>query len=193
MIRAATADDVPGILRVYAQYIGTSVTYEYDLPDEEGFLRRMESCADYPFLVCDDSGVRGYAYAHGHMPYAGFGWDAELTVYVDGDSTCRGIGRSLYSAAICILRLQGYRTVYAAVTASNEGSLAFHRALGFRDAGLHRRTGYKNGEWHDTVWLDLPINEYTADPSPVVPFGDLPEDEVAGILERHSRIRGPMR
>ena len=36
MIRFASADDSASLLKIYAQYIDTPVTFEYELPTEDG-------------------------------------------------------------------------------------------------------------------------------------------------------------
>ena len=40
------------------------------------------------------------------------------------------------------------------VTSANAPSVAFHRALGFRDAACFRNVGYKQGGWYDVLWLE---------------------------------------
>ena len=65
-IRAATPDDAPALLKIYAPYVkNTSITYEYDVPSEEEFRRRIESTPRrYPYLMRDREGdILGYAYA----------------------------------------------------------------------------------------------------------------------------------
>lgn len=65
-IRAATPDDAPALLKIYAPYVkNTSITYEYDVPSEEEFRRRIESTLRrYPYLVLEREGdILGYAYA----------------------------------------------------------------------------------------------------------------------------------
>lgn len=64
-IRAATPDDASALLGIYAPYVkNTSITYEYDVPSEEEFRRRIESTLKkYPYLVLERNGdILGYAY-----------------------------------------------------------------------------------------------------------------------------------
>ena len=53
---------------------------------------------------------------------------------------------------------RGYRRVLAGITQPNDASNAFHRSLGFREAGLYRRVEWKLNDWHDVAWMqrDLP-------------------------------------
>lgn len=84
LVRPAVPDDVPAMLAVYAEYIGTPVTFETSLPSEGEFLSRLESVTEtYPWLVCEDSGtVLGYAYAHRLSEREAYSWAAETSVYV---------------------------------------------------------------------------------------------------------------
>lgn len=65
-IRTATPDDAEGLLAIYAQYVeNTAVTFEYYVPSEAEFRRRIENTLKkYPYLVAVSQGeIVGYAYA----------------------------------------------------------------------------------------------------------------------------------
>ena len=111
-LRIATPNDAAAVLSIYSQYIHTPVTFEYELPPQEEFARRIgDTLKRYPYLVCADSGrLCGYAYAHRFGERAAYQWSAELSIYLDAGATARGIGRTLYSALIELLRRQGIRT-----------------------------------------------------------------------------------
>ena len=95
------------------------------------------------------------------------------------------MGRRLYGALMELLRLQGVRTVYGVVTRGNPASEGLHRALGFRLTGVREKAGYKNGTWHDVMWLEKPLGTYGPQPSPVLPVGQLPRDAVERVLNAH--------
>ena len=84
--RFAAAGDAEDLLAIYAQYIDTPVTFETVLPSADVFRGRIkEISAFYPYLVLEEEGkIVGYAYAHRHMARAAYGWNAELSVYLDG-------------------------------------------------------------------------------------------------------------
>ena len=42
-IRLAVPADAPALLAIYAQYIETGITFEYQLPSREEFARRIRS------------------------------------------------------------------------------------------------------------------------------------------------------
>ena len=106
-IRFAGLQDVPALLEIYAQYIPTSVTFEYVLPTREEFARRVEAIGrDWPYLVCEEGGgVLGYAYAHPVWERAAYQWNAELSVYLDRAHTGTGLGLSITKA---ILQQHGF-------------------------------------------------------------------------------------
>ena len=56
-IRFATEQDAAGLLAVYAQYIGTAITFETELPTVDGFAGRIRDIRRvYPYLALTDGG-----------------------------------------------------------------------------------------------------------------------------------------
>lgn len=188
IIRFARAEDAQALLDIYAQYIHTPITFEYELPSAAEFARRISSTlADgYPYLVCQDGDeVLGYAYAHRLGERAAYQWNAELSIYLSSRAAGRGLGTSLYLTLMDLLLLQGVKTVCGIVTRPNPASEGLHRALGFRLTGVREKAGYKNGTWHDVMWLEKPLGTYGPQPSPVLPVGQLPRDAVERVLNAH--------
>ena len=70
MIRFATEEDAQALLAIYAYYIDTEITVEYELPTEAEFRKRIRTVLEeYPYLIYEDAGnILGYAYAH-RLPY----------------------------------------------------------------------------------------------------------------------------
>ena len=136
-IRETVPADVPAMLAIYAEYVTqTAVSFEYEVPSEAEFTRRLtEHTAVYPWLVWEEDGrVLGYCYAGRAFERAAYAWNAEISCYLAHEAQHRGIGRQLYARIEELLRRQGCRKVFAVVTSANELSLAFHRAIGYRDA-----------------------------------------------------------
>lgn len=156
-IRDARRSDVPAMLAIYAPFVEhTAVSFEYDIPTEAEFARRLEEHqAAFPWLVCEENGrVMGYAYAGRAFERAAYGWNAEISCYLAPELRGRGVGRRLYARIEEILTRLGYYKLFAVVTSANAPSVAFHRALGFRDAACFRNVGYKQGGWYDVLWLE---------------------------------------
>ena len=187
-IRMAAVADSAVLRAIYAQYIDTPVSFEYELPGEEAFADRVgEILRTYPYLVCEVEGrVVGYAYAHRQLEREAYGWNAELSIYIDGTALSQGIGRRLYGALMEILSVQGIRNVFGGVTLPNPKSEGLHRSMGFRRAGVYRHTGFKCGRWHDVVWFEKEIGFCDGAPAPLIPVGEIPEQTLAAIMERYS-------
>lgn len=191
MIRFAAAKDAAELLEIYAPYVtGTTVSFEYEVPAVEEFRRRVEeTSARYPYLVWEEDGaLLGYAYAHPYAARPAYQWSAELTVYLRQAVSRRGLGSQLYGALMELLRLQGVRNVYGCVTAENTASVAFHHALGFREAGRFSQVGYKLGRWLDVLWLEKAIAS-GGEPQPLVSFPQVDRDRALAVLERWSKMK----
>ena len=161
MIRIATEADVPAMLAIYAPYVeNTTYTFEYTVPTTEEFTRRFREITEqFPWLVWEQNGViSGYAY--GSLPFAraAYAWAGEVSIYLAPEAQGQGIGRRLYTALERLMEHQGYRILYAIITEENTGSLAFHKALGYRDAGVFTRCGLKFNRWLSVVWMEKHLN-----------------------------------
>ena len=167
MIRIATEADLPQILAIYGPYIeNTTVTFEYTVPTPEEFLQRFRDITrQFPWLVWEEDGkILGYAYGSTLFERAAYGWCAEVSIYLAPEAQGRGLGRRLYSALEKILFYQGYRRIYALITAENRASVTFHEKLGFRLRGDLPDAGWKFGRWIGVIWMDK-ASEFVDSPS----------------------------
>ena len=188
-IRNAEIEDAERLLEIYAYYVkNTAITFEYDVPTRAEFQNRIRTIKQrYPYLVIERDGViQGYAYAGPFVGRAAYDWSCELSIYLDRDSTGRGLGRRLYGALMELLRLQGVRTAYGCVTLPNAGSEGLHAAMGFRRTGTWHSAGFKCGAWRDVGWFEKAIAPYDPSPAPVRPIREVPAGAAAEILERYS-------
>ncbi len=155
MIREAMAADVPGMLAIYEYYVReTAVSFEYEVPTVEEFTRRLEEHKEmYPWLVWEENGeILGYAYAGRAFERAAYSWNAEISCYLKIKG--KGMGRKLYATIEDMLLRQGVRKVYAVVTSANAPSVAFHKAIGYKEALVYENVGFKHGKWYDVIWLE---------------------------------------
>ena len=147
MIRPMTAADVPSVAALEKLCFSdpwsvSSIASELDNPLSL-------------WLVWEEDGrVLGYCYAGRAIERPANARKAENTSNLAHEAQHRGIGRQLYARIEELLRRQGCRKVFAIVTSANELSLAFHRAIGYRDAACFRQVGYKFGRWYDVTWLE---------------------------------------
>ena len=157
MIRNAIESDIPAMLAIYAPYVeNTTYTFEYTVPTEAEFLNRFrEITLQFPWLVWED-GDRILGYAYGSLPFAraAYAWAGEVSIYLAPEAQGKGIGRRLYTALEALMEAQGYRVFYAIITEENTGSLAFHKALGYREAGVFSHCGLKFNRWLSVVWME---------------------------------------
>jgi L-amino acid N-acyltransferase YncA len=186
MIRIATTDDSEPILRIYAPYIeNTSYTFETEVPSVDSFKERISSyLQNWPWLVCEIDGViAGYAYGARHRERVAYQWSIECSVYVHDDYQRRGVARALYTALIDILKLQGFRNLYAVINLPNDKSVSFHEKLGFEYFATYKNVGYKLGRWKNVGWWQLQLNEYSMEPEPPVKFSEIKTERIENILE----------
>lgn len=156
-IRCACEADLPQVLAIYTPYItDTAYSLEYTVPGLDEFTARFRRItAQFPWLVWEEEGrILGYAY--GSLPFerVGYRWSGEASIYLHPDARRKGIGRVLYTALEELMKLQGYRNIYAIITAANETSVAFHQALGYHKMAHFTRCAYKFGRWMDVIWME---------------------------------------
>ena len=183
-VRFAQESDAAALLAIYGQYLDTSITFETELPTQADFAGRIREISRiYPYIVCEEGDrIVGYAYAHRVRERAAYDWLAELSVYLDGAYTHRGLGKKLYTLLMELLRLQGVRTAMGCVTVPNPASEALHSALGFDLVGISRSAGYKDGAWHDVAWFEKPLAPYDVPPAPLVSIRDVDSAAVASVM-----------
>lgn len=188
MIRFATEADAQALLDIYAQYMDTAITFEYELPTLAEFQGRIRTFLEnYPYLVYERDGhILGYAYAHRHMERAAYQWNAELSIYLDQAIHAQGVGRQLYTALIDLLWLQNVKNVYGCITLPNEKSMGLHTALGFTTVGIYHNAGYKCGRWHDVIWVEKAISPFESEPAPLKSIWDAPQSDIQNILSQAS-------
>jgi len=181
---ADPAADAEKILAIYAPYIEkTAITFETVVPDAAAFEVRVRSiAAQFPYLVMElDGEMIGYAYAHRQAERAAFDWNAELSIYLKEGFTGRGLGMPLYRLLEELLAMQGYVNFYGVITGSNAGSIAMHEKMGYRIIGRHEKTGFKFGQWHDTLWLHRRVHDGV--PGAIVPIHALDGGAVRREIE----------
>ncbi len=160
-IRIAEARDLSQMLAIYGPYVeNTAYSFEYTVPTLAEFTARFESYTkQFPWLVWEENGeILGYAYGSAPFERAAFGWCAEGSIYLSPKAHRRGIGTKLYKVLEELLKLQGYRKLYALVTSENRSSVIFHEALGYRQMATFSDCGYKFGRLHSLIWLEKDLN-----------------------------------
>lgn len=157
-VRDATAADMAQVQAIYAFYVSrTAASFEEEPPTAEEMERRRQAVVarGLPFLVAEEKGeVLGYTYAGPWRPRSAYRYTVEDSIYVAPFVQGRGIGRALLTALVDRCTALGYRRMIAVIgDSANQGSIALHRALGFRQEGVLRGVGLKFGRWVDVVMM----------------------------------------
>lgn len=162
-IRDATDGDLDRIAALYGREVlnGTS-TFELEPPTREEMARRFAAVKrhDLPWLVAElDGGFAGYAYASPFRPRPAYRYGVEGSIYIEEAARGHGVGRALLEALIARVRAMGLRHVIGAISDSDSSaaSIALHRALGFRDAGVYRQVGWKFDRWLNVTLMQLDL------------------------------------
>ncbi len=174
IIRDAKETDAKAIQAIYAPYVEqTAVTFEYSVPSEEEFRKRIETVKQkYPWIVAEADGkIVGYAYASAFKERAAYQWAVETSIYVDRSMKRCGIGRQLHEALEQRLKAQGILNMNACISFIEtedeyltQDSVRFHEQLGYNKVAHFHLCGKKFGRWYDMIWMEKIIGEhlYTA-------------------------------
>jgi phosphinothricin acetyltransferase len=161
-LRDTVDADLPAITAIYADEVlhGTA-TFELDPPDEAEMASRLAGVRklDLPWLTAEADGqLLGYAYLSPFRLRPAYRYCVELSVYIAPEARGRGVGRMLMEAMIARARALGLRHLIGAIgDSANAGSIALHKAAGFREAGVWRQTGWKFERWIDVVLMQLDL------------------------------------
>ncbi len=186
-------EDASSILDIYTPYIkDTSFTFETEVPSIPDFQKRIDDYLyNWPWLVCEKDGlITGYAYGAKYRERTAYQWCVETSVYIHDDYQKCGLAKALYESLLEILKVQGYRNVYAVINLPNEKSVKFHESCGFSFFAMYPKVGYKLGQWKNVGWWQKNMNEYNMQPSPPIKFSELNKDFLEQLfLEKAFMIR----
>ncbi|RZJ26618.1 MAG: N-acetyltransferase family protein [Brevundimonas sp.] len=162
VVRDTGLADLPTLTAIYAEEVlhGTA-TFELDPPDVAEMATRLDAVLQLglPWLTAEIEGrVVGYAYLAPFRMRPAYRYCAELSVYLAPAARGRGLGRVLMEALIDRARVLGLRHLVGVIgDSANAGSIALHKATGFREAGVWRETGWKFERWIDVVLMQLDL------------------------------------
>lgn len=171
-IRDAVEADLGSITPIYAAAVLTgTASYELAPPDEAEMARRFAAIIGqgYPYLAAVDDGgaFLGYAYASAFRTRPAYRWLVEDSIYLDENARGKGVGKALLAELIRRCTALGFRQMAAVIGGASVASIALHRSCGFEMVGTLRGTGFKNGEWLDTVFMQIALGEGDrTDPDP---------------------------
>ena len=189
-VRAAAPEDAEQLLEIYTPFVISedsslsNVSFELAAPDVEEFRQRIQNISkQFPYLVGEVNGqILGYVYCHPYRERLAYQWAVEVTIYLAPAGQGKGLGRLLYETMEKLLCLQGVTMAYSCITVGNDHSIKMHEALGYRLIGTFTNSGYKNGQWLDTVWLEKQLQPCPDQAYNIKSWWELDPDAVAAVL-----------
>ena len=189
-VRAAAPEDAEQLLEIYTPFVISedsslsNVSFELAAPDVEEFRQRIQDISkQFPYLVGEVNGqILGYVYCHPYRERLAYQWAVEVTIYLAPAGQGKGLGRLLYETMEKLLCLQGVTMAYSCITVGNDHSIKMHEALDYRLIGTFTNSGYKNGQWLDTVWLEKQLQPCPDQAYNIKSWWELDPDAVAAVL-----------
>jgi len=159
-IRAAVADDAPGICIVYNQGIEDRVaTFETEARSPDDIAHWFGDDA-YPVVVAEEDGrILGFASTSAYGARACYAGIREFSIYVHRQAKRRGIARGLLISLSDAAAQAGCWKITSRIFPENTASLELCKLLGFRIVGTHRRHAKLDGEWRDVVTVERLLNQ----------------------------------
>ncbi len=158
-VRPVVASDAEALARIYNYYIqNTVITFEEEPLSAQMMATRIADteALSLPWLVAEiDGAIVGYAYARKWRERSAYRYSREITIYLEHGHEGRGIGKTLYSALLPLLRERGIHVVIGGVALPNEASVALHEKLGFEKVATFRQVGFKHDRWVDVAYWQL--------------------------------------
>ena len=170
LIRTASSADLPAITAIYGHHVlhGRG-SFELDAPDLTEMSRRQADvlAKNLPYLVASQGEqVLGFAYANAFRPRPAFRFLAEDSVYIHPEHAGQGLGRALLAELMRRCEALGIRQMLAVIgDSANAGSIGLHRSLGFEHTGILKASGWKHGQWLDTVFMQKALGAGSTTPA----------------------------
>ncbi|KAJ3271602.1 hypothetical protein HDV01_006472 [Terramyces sp. JEL0728] len=160
MIRDATLEDAQKIVSIYNHYIrNTIVSFEQEEISVQEMKDRISKIqSEYTFVVYEKEGkVIGYAYAGSFRARHAYRFTVEGAIYLDHESTGKGVGRALYNEIISRMKAMGMKAmgmkaIIGGISLPNESSVKLHEKCGFEYVGTFPKVGYKFDKWIDVAF-----------------------------------------
>jgi phosphinothricin acetyltransferase len=163
-IRAASADDLPGLNHLYNEYVLTT-HYTFDL-EPMTIEARREWLTHYGtegrhrvLVALSGAEVVGYTTSSRFRIKPAYETSVETSVYLAPDATGAGVGTRLYEELFRSLRGEDVHRAYAGVALPNPASVALHERFGFKKVAHFTEQGRKFGRYWDVAWFEKALGE----------------------------------
>ena len=170
LIRPSSPADMPAITAIYAHHVTHGKgSFEIEAPDLADMTQRRTDVLTkgLPHLVASRGAeVLGFAYAGVFRPRPAFRFMAEDSVYIHADHAGQGLGRALLAELIRHCEVLGIRQMLAVIgDSANAASIGLHSSLGFEHTGILKASGWKHGQWLDTVLMQKALGVGDSNPA----------------------------
>jgi L-amino acid N-acyltransferase YncA len=161
-VRPATEADIPAITRIYNQGIvdrlATLETEERTEDERRAWLAARD--ARHPVLVAERDGeVVGWGSLNLFNARRAYRYVADFSVYVAREARGLGAGSALLPALIVEARQLGYHKLVLAAFPFNEAGMRLYTRHGFREVGIYKEQGILDGQWVDTIVMELLLDD----------------------------------
>jgi L-amino acid N-acyltransferase YncA len=157
-LRDATVADLPAINEIYNHFVlHCTCTYQIvpsTLEERQAWFAGRGP--RHPVVVAEDAGeIVAWGSLSAFHKREAFERTVENSIYVSPRHQRRGLGRLMLEELIRRARAADVHTLVAAISADQEGSLALHERMGFRETGRLHEVGRKFGKVLDVVYMQL--------------------------------------
>ncbi|MFD1037781.1 GNAT family N-acetyltransferase [Virgibacillus byunsanensis] len=153
VIDEMVAKDWGQVRDIYIEGINTgNATFDTEAPSWEKWNNvHRETCR---LVARDGENVIGWAALSSVSSKKAYDGVAEVSIYLSGDSTGRGIGSKLLKALIETSEANGFWTLQSGIFPENKSSITLHKNFDFTEVGVRKRVGQLHGVWRDVVMLE---------------------------------------
>ena len=154
-VRPARGTDLDAIGRILnTEIAGGTASWKTERLDRPALQAWFDNrIGTWAACVAEKQEPVGFSALGCFRPGAGYFTTVEHSVYVEAAHQGKGLASALLGTAVEWARAAGYHRMIGGVSADQTASLAFHRKMGFVQAGHLPEVGRKNGRWLDLILM----------------------------------------
>jgi phosphinothricin acetyltransferase len=155
--RPLRESDALAVAAIFNHYVenGFAAYPEQPMPPAS-FGKLLAEIGGMPAIVaCGEQNgeVMGFAFLRPYNRFSTFSHTAEISCFISPEHLREGLGKELYVRILAQACEKGVKRVLASVCSANQGSLAFHEAMGFLVCGRFEGVMEKKGQVLDVMWF----------------------------------------
>jgi len=152
-IRSFKKEDYTACAKIYKDGMATGIaTFETQVPDWEHWDQKfLTPCRLVAYIEDEVVGWIALTPFSSREVYKGV---AEVTLYVASNSRGKGVGTHLLKGCIDLSEKEGFWTLQAKIFLQNKSSLQLFKNCGFRNVGVRKKLGMRDGIWYDNMLME---------------------------------------